>query len=267
MNYTIDHCDPFLGPEDNIWMKLEHCGRYLFARDQIRLRGLNSVLDAACAEGYGLELLEEFGLRTYGADISEEYLNTARTRSKSFLKVQDFDSPDWPAEFRELDAVICFETIEHVHKPECLLGHLHDTLIEGGLLLLSVPNERFEKIDENGNNYDPYHLHIFSNEDIERMLYEAGFRIEAMYGQSLCNDLYAAEKAAIKRGIFTKEKFPQDSCLEITHNLAKQKKMIPTADSLFSYDRESIVLLSHLLAYPDTSRTEDSYSHTYIAHK
>lgn len=251
MNYLIDHCEPFLGEEGNIWMKLEHCGRYLFARDQIKARGLETVLDIACAEGYGLELLEEYGLKTFGADINRNYLKTAEARSTAVLRELDVDNDEWPYAFRDLDAVVCFETIEHVHDPERLMRNLSGSLKAGGLLLLSVPSEEYEKTDENGINFDPFHLNIFTREEILRMLDTNGFELEGIYGQALCNNMYIAEKAAIERGALSDETESQMS----------------TADSLFKYERDYLITLSQLMGYPDQHRIEESYSHIFIATK
>lgn len=35
MNVNLEYCNPFDGNKENIWMKAEHCGRYLFASDLI----------------------------------------------------------------------------------------------------------------------------------------------------------------------------------------------------------------------------------------
>lgn len=71
MNYKIDHCDPFDNVHCNYWMKLEHCGRYLFAADILAKANLHSVLDLACAEGYGSDILASRGLSVVGGIVSK----------------------------------------------------------------------------------------------------------------------------------------------------------------------------------------------------
>ena len=55
-------------------------------------------------------------------------------------------------------------------------------------MLLSVPNSDYEII-ENGKNKDSFHLHIFKYDDIVKMLYEIGFKIDKVLGQSYINKI------------------------------------------------------------------------------
>ncbi len=241
MNYTIDHCEPFDQQKNNIWMKLEHCGRYLFARDICKEYGLQKVLDIACAEGYGSQLMEEYGISVYGADINPEYIQHARERCNGVFRVFDIDHDPWPDEYKDLDAVICFETIEHVTRPERLLQGISEALKPSGMLVLSVPNSIYEKTDEAGNNYDPYHVNIFSAAQTEQMIKDSAFEYSAPYGQSLCNRMYIEEKAAIERGALTSE----------------------AIDALFDYERESIIAMSELYGYPNKEMVNESYSYIF----
>ena len=113
MNYKIDHCDPFDGEQCNYWMKLEHCGRYLFAADILAEAGASSVLDLSCAEGYGSDILASRGFIVAGGDIQDEYIANALRRypSTTFFRI-DLDG-EIPASLDGADAVVCFETLEH----------------------------------------------------------------------------------------------------------------------------------------------------------
>ena len=242
MNYAIDHCEPFDGKKENIWMKAEHVGRYLFAVDFFRAVGAHKVIDAACAEGFGSALLAESGLSVCGADINETYLRHAKQRCNGIFTRCDLERDALPEAFHGADGATCFETVEHLDDAGNLLAGLHEALAAGGWLLLSFPNAAFEKVDENGVNYDPYHKRIYTPEEMSAIVSRAGFAFEGEYGQCACNDFYAKERAAVKSGGMTQEE----------------------ADSLFDYDKASIIAMSRLIGYPDTVRTRDGYSIIWV---
>lgn len=247
MNVDMEYCDPFDGTQENIWMKVEHCGRYLFAADYIRENCVagGQILDAACADGYGTEMLCGHGLTVTGADRSEEYLALARKRKCPAKFIQlDFDEKEMPFPKGGLHAVVCFETIEHVSYPEKLLGEFARILRPEGIMLLSFPNNLYEKLDENGNNKDPYHKHIFRPDDIFRML-GTSFEILDVLGQFLCNQAYALESAAVKSG-------------------ALKPAEVAT---LYRYDPTSIRFMARALAYPCCLHIDDTYSYLIIARK
>lgn len=245
MNYAIDHCEPFDGKKENIWMKAEHVGRYLFALDYFRSTGAKKILDVACAEGFGSAMLADGGFSVFGADINESYLAHAGRRCSGVFARCDLERDDLPADFRDADGAVCFETIEHLNDAGNLLRNLHSALRTDGRLLLSFPNAAFEKVDENGVNYDPYHKHIYTPEEMSGLVARAGFTVEGEYGQSACNDFYAKERAAVKCGSMTQEQM----------------------DDLFQYDRESVLAMARLIGYPDTVRTRDSYSLLWVLKK
>ena len=245
MNVDLEYCNPFDGRHENIWMKLEHCGRYLFARDRIDAADATKVLDAACADGYGTQMLCGDARDVTGADRNESYLSLARSRSCSASFVcLDFDRDSMPFGAGEMDAVVCFETIEHLEFPVRLLGEFARILRPGGILLLSFPNAAYEKLDQDGHNKDPYHKHIFSQEDVLELLSES-FDTKEVLGQFLCNQAYNSESTAIKAGLLS------------------QKQV----SALYRYDPESVRIMAQTLGYPCSQHTDDSYSYIYVAYR
>lgn len=242
MNYAIDHCEPFDGKKENIWMKAEHVGRYLFAADYFRARGAGKILDVACAEGFGSAILARAGFSVCGADINRDYLTAAQKRTKGVFLPCDFENEDLPAVFSAADGAVCFETVEHLAGCERLLGGLYRALNADGKLLLSFPNAAFEKTDENGVNYDPFHKRIYTPAQMADLVGAAGFVPEAVYGQSACNDFYAKEHAAVREGRLGQEE----------------------VDGLFAYDEGSVLSMGKLIGYPDRVRVEDSYSFLWV---
>lgn len=242
MNNKIDHCEPFDGKKENLWMKAEHIGRYLFAADYFEKIGARKIVDIACAEGYGTKILTGRGFTVCGADISSDYIEVAKRRCQGLFFVVDLETQPLPAAFEPSDGAVCFETIEHLEDGNVLLSKLHDCLNSGGTLLLSFPNSAFEKFDENGINYDPFHLRVYTREGMKDMVEKNGFVLKEEYGQSLCNLLYVAESSARRAGLLT------------------QKEI----DELFRYDGTSILNLSKLIGYPNKKMLKRSYSFLWI---
>lgn len=249
MDVGLEYCDPFDMQERAIWMKIEHCGRYLYACERITSQGGRSVIDAACADGYGSKMLASAGLQVYGLDINEDYLELANMHNMAdgikYVRV-DFDNDSFPTYLKELDAVVCFETIEHVCHPLVLLEKLYHSLKDGGMLILSFPNEIYEKLDEEGKNKDPFHKHIFHKDEILTMLKDTGFKIIGEpLGQSLCNIAYTYQSNYQKEGRIKEE----------------------VINSLFRYDEFAIRNYASFLGYPNLYQVNDSYSYIIEAVK
>ncbi len=242
MNYKIDHCDPFDGEYNNFWMKLEHCGRYLFAVDVLKKEGVRTVLDLACAEGYGTDIIASNGFSAMGGDVQRAYIDSAERQYKSarYFCV-DLDN-EIPKDINGVDAVVCFETIEHLKKPFAFLNRLKTLVRKGGVLVLSFPNKIYERVDENGKNKDPFHLHIFEHDEIRQQLENRGFDVVDVYGQAICNDMYKREHDCIEAGYMTQDE----------------------ADALHKYDRDSILGMSRIVGYPTQSNVERSYSYIFV---
>lgn len=245
MNYAIDHCEPFDQKVENPWMKAEHIGRYLFCADFFKERKAKKILDVACAEGFGSQILMNYGFSVFGADINPKYIEKARSRCQGTFVVMDFDNGDFPVSFSEADGAVCFETVEHIMDGGGLLKKLNRCVKESGYLLLSFPNSAFEKIDANGCNYDPFHQKIYLRNEMIQLVNDAGFVLEDEFGQTLCNLLYAAERDAIASDRLTQAEI----------------------DGLFQYDYAAITGLAKLIGYPTQYCIEKSYSYIWILKK
>lgn len=246
MSVNQEYCNPLDGYKTDFWMKLEHCGRYLFAKKKLEDAGCSSVADMACAVGYGSKLLSG-GLSVYAFDRSAEYISIAREKyCAPHVKfgIADFDEDDLTQLLPTVDAIVCFETLEHVKKPDLLLKQFNNILTDDGILLLSVPNWRYERFDEFGKNKDPYHLNVFSDEDIDRMLRNAGFITQHVFGQDICNRIVSRVSERKLQGI-------DDDRLM----------------SLFDYDESSICQYSEIFAWPETDHETESYSIIRICQK
>lgn len=185
MEVNFEYINPFDEQYDYM-MRIEHLGRYYFASE--RLKKFKKVLDVACADGYGTKILSQRVVSVDGIDRNEEYLRVARTKYNSNninYKCIDVDKKTITDTY---DGIVCFETLEHLKYPKKFLHNLYDILNNNGVMLLSIPNSDYEII-ENGKNKDSFHLHIFKYDDIVKMLYEIGFKIDKVLGQSYINKI------------------------------------------------------------------------------
>ena len=185
MEINFEYVDPFNEKYD-YWMRVEHLARYLWAGDI--LKDSENVLDVACANGYGTNLISQKVKKVVGIDKNERYLDIARTkyhRENILYERLDVDSQKIKGNY---DAILCFETLEHVKYPQQLLEKLYSVLKDNGLLLLSVPNSKYEKFI-NGKNKDPYHLNVFEYDDLVELVKAKGFTIMKILGQSYTNKI------------------------------------------------------------------------------
>ena len=121
-------------PEENYWYQ-RHLAVYRWVAE--RCRGLE-VVDMACGEGYGADVLATHAARVTGVDANPEAHEHALLKYSRegvrFVRdlVERYSEP--------CDAVVFLQTIEHVEDPEAVLRHFRDLLRPGGTAYVSTPN-------------------------------------------------------------------------------------------------------------------------------
>jgi len=151
--------------EREIWY--EHLHRYAFAAQWCA--GAR-VLDAACGEGYGSALLARDAGEVVGVDISEEAVGHARSRyaGRDNLRFEVADCTQLPFEDGAFDAVVSFETLEHIAGQEAMLAEFRRVLDPGGFLLLSSP-DKAEYSDRQGFENE-FHVRELYRDELEGLL-------------------------------------------------------------------------------------------------
>jgi 2-polyprenyl-3-methyl-5-hydroxy-6-metoxy-1,4-benzoquinol methylase len=123
-------------PEENYWYR-RHLAVYEWIGARVAGR---RVLDMACGEGYGSEVLSRSASSVVGVDANPEAYEHARLRyvrqNLRFERamVETYGSPG------EFDAVVFLQTIEHVQDPVAVLAHFRALLAPGGIAYVSTPN-------------------------------------------------------------------------------------------------------------------------------
>ncbi|GAC15208.1 tocopherol O-methyltransferase [Aliiglaciecola lipolytica E3] len=165
---------------DNI--RLDHKNRYQFACDQLQEESPNTVLDLACGIGYGtLMLANATNAKVTGVDIDQgaiDYANSYYSNSNTQFLREDARLLTLPD--ATFDAVVSFETIEHVEFDLELISKFYQLLKPGGRLICSTPNEDVMP-------YDPvnfkYHIKHYTNNELLALLKSAGFLNVELFAQ------------------------------------------------------------------------------------
>jgi 2-polyprenyl-3-methyl-5-hydroxy-6-metoxy-1,4-benzoquinol methylase len=156
-----------------------YSGFFAFFRRRMipRVRGARSVGDVGCGHGVYLAqmLIAEANAKGVGVDISLGSLETTG-RLLSFHGVdraryqlcQGDAQERLPVDDESLDAVTCFEVIEHLERPGTAVAELRRILRPGGTLCMSTAI-RMESVD---------HVHLFrSPEEVRRLVQANGFTV------------------------------------------------------------------------------------------
>jgi glycosyltransferase involved in cell wall biosynthesis/SAM-dependent methyltransferase len=159
-------------------IRLEHVHRYLVARAWCHGR---RVLDIACGEGYGSDLLAQVADRVYGVDVAPEAVGHARkTYPRPNLEFRLGDCASIPLPDASVDVVVSFETIEHHERHEEMMREVRRVLVPGGTLVISSPDRR--EYSEVPGYTNPFHVRELYRDEFERLL-RSHFRHVTVAGQ------------------------------------------------------------------------------------
>jgi 2-polyprenyl-3-methyl-5-hydroxy-6-metoxy-1,4-benzoquinol methylase len=153
------------GAPGEIWY--EHWHRYHFAA---KLVSGKRVLDVACGAGYGSALLAQHGAEVVGADIAAEAIAHARARYADVPRLEFIaaDCAALPFPDSSFDAVVSFETIEHIRNQEAFLDEVRRVLRADGLFVLSSPN-KLEYSDRRGFSNE-FHIRELYRDELSALL-------------------------------------------------------------------------------------------------
>jgi len=165
------------GVPGEIWY--EHWHRYHFAAPIVAGR---DVLDIACGTGYGSALLAQHAARVTGADLAQPAIDHARARYAAVpnLQFRQADCAALPFPDASFDAVVSFETLEHIAAQEAFLDEVRRVLRPAGLLVLSCPN-KVEYTDKRGVPNE-FHVRELYRDELAALI-NARFPHSAWHGQ------------------------------------------------------------------------------------
>jgi SAM-dependent methyltransferase len=156
-------------PVENYWFR-RHLAVYEWIGE--RCAGLD-VVDMACGEGYGVEVLSRRARRVTGVEANPEAYEHARlkyTRPGVRIARDMIETYSEPC-----DAVVFLQTIEHVSDPEGVLRHLRemcDTAYVSTPNLLTIAPPGAAKSD------NPWHLREYKAEEFRTLCARVFERVE-----------------------------------------------------------------------------------------
>lgn len=134
-------------------IELEHIHRYFAVLPLVEGR---TVLDIACGEGYGSCLLAQRAKSVLGVDIDSGSIERARAGyNRSNLTFTNGDVYSIPSNPEQIDAIVSFETIEHVEDHDKTLREFKRVLRPDGLLVISTPDRDVYRA--NGEEENEFH--------------------------------------------------------------------------------------------------------------
>lgn len=161
-------------PQENYWFR-RHLVVYRWIAPQ--LRGLR-VIDMACGEGYGSDVLAGSARSVVGVDANPEAHEHARLRYRRpnlrFARepIETFAAP--------ADAVVFLQTVEHLHDPGATLAHFRE-LVGGGAVYISTPNVLTLAPKGAARSDNPWHVHEYRAAEFDALCREH-FASVALFG-------------------------------------------------------------------------------------
>ena len=174
-------------PAENYWFR-RHLAVYEWIAQ--RCRGLD-VVDLACGEGYGADVLARRAARVVGVDANPEAHEHARLRySRPGVRferdlIESFSEP--------CDAVVFLQTIEHVQDAGAVLAHVRSLLRPGGTAYVSTPNVLTLAPPGAQRSGNPWHVHEYRPEEYRALC-------EAAFGEVELLGVFHARKLALHAG-------------------------------------------------------------------
>ena len=158
----------------------EHWHRYAWAQ---RMVGDLDVLDCASGEGYGSRILADTAKSVTGVDIDAKSVDHARRRyGRDGLEFLQGSALELPFADDRFDAVVSFETLEHLAEHDELMTEFRRVLKPRGFLLMSSPDKKTYSDDTGFEN--EFHVRELYRDQFEALL-ERHFPTFRLYGQKL----------------------------------------------------------------------------------
>jgi ubiquinone/menaquinone biosynthesis C-methylase UbiE len=157
---------------------IEHLHRYLLAKRYCKGK---TVLDIACGEGYGTNILAGDAKQVTGVDIDQKVIDHASAKYKSAnIAFRKGNAVEIPVEDHSMDLVVSFETLEHLEAQDEMLGEIKRVMKPTGNLIISTPDKKYYS-DQTGF-INPFHAKELYGQQFRELL-EKHFSHVQMFSQ------------------------------------------------------------------------------------
>jgi SAM-dependent methyltransferase len=161
-------------PAENYWFR-RHLAVYEWVAERCAGR---DVVDMACGEGYGVEVLARRARQVTGVDANPDAFEHARLKytrpGVRFVRelVETYEAP--------CDVVVFLQTIEHVPAPAAVLQNFREMLRPGGTAYVSTPNLLTLAPPGADKSDNPWHLKEYRAEEFRRLCERAFPNVEVL---------------------------------------------------------------------------------------
>lgn len=165
------------------WKDYYKTDRWEYDASQAYINTNFSVLEIGCGRGYFLKKLEEKGVKqALGLDFNKEAIKN---------KVTKFDVLN--KDLRELKSkksfnTICFfQVLEHISDPMSFIEDCKNLLNDGGLLILSVPNNNYppHKMMQDAFDLPPHHVGHYTSDVLKKIAQVMDMKVVNIVEQSV----------------------------------------------------------------------------------
>jgi 2-polyprenyl-3-methyl-5-hydroxy-6-metoxy-1,4-benzoquinol methylase len=175
-------------PEENYWYQ-RHLVVYEWIRDRVAGQ---RVVDMACGEGYGSDVLARSAASVVGVDANPEAHAHATLR---YVRENLRFERDLVETFHEeCDALVFLQTIEHVRNPGEVLEHFKSLTGPDGEVYVTTPNVLTLAPEGAEKSENPWHVKEYRPEEF-RALCEAHFSSVEVLGLYHAGKLVWHERA------------------------------------------------------------------------
>jgi 2-polyprenyl-3-methyl-5-hydroxy-6-metoxy-1,4-benzoquinol methylase len=151
------------------------------------------ILDIGCGNGSFAEVIKSMNqAEVWGIELMLDEAEKAKlVLDKIFAGPCEDFIDDLPNNY--FDVIYCNDVLEHLVDPYDVLKKLHSKLVNGGVVISSIPNVRYHntfiktiihkdwKYEDHGV-MDFTHMRFFTQKSIQRMYEEAGFSVKLNEG-------------------------------------------------------------------------------------
>ncbi|MCF6288691.1 MAG: class I SAM-dependent methyltransferase [Proteobacteria bacterium] len=188
-----------------IWY--EHYHRYAFSQHLVQ--GKN-ILDAACGEGYGSNVLAATATQVTGVDIDAKCITHAQNRyQKQNLKFVQGSCTLLPFADNSFDVVISFETLEHLAQQTEMLAEFNRVLHDDGIIIISTPDKKHYS-DASGFQNE-FHVKELYQQEFKQLL-DQHWQAQTWYAQAM-QFHSVLEKLDTTQKLYATDILTQDSLL------------------------------------------------------
>lgn len=134
------------------------------------------VLDYGCGDGYFLALAKLFGFGAYGIDFS-----SVRNERAAKMGIAIFNNLESLESYQigRMHAATLFQVLEHLEDPLAVLSKIANTMEDGGIFIVEVPDCRGISQPQNFSEFHAVHplehINAFTSITLKRMCEQVGF--------------------------------------------------------------------------------------------